>query len=54
MAAILNQQISDIESGIAPSSNVDPKALSALEQSKLKWALQQVKSIPDILDIPVA
>jgi CBS domain-containing protein len=54
MAAILNQQLSDIESGIAPSSNVDPRALSALEQSRLKWALQQVKSIPDILDVPVA
>jgi CBS domain-containing protein len=52
MAAILRQQLSDIESGIAPSSNVDPKALSALEQSRLKWALQQVKSIPDLLDVP--
>jgi CBS domain-containing protein len=54
MAAILRQQLSDIESGIAPSSNVDPKAFSALEQSRLKWALQQVKSIPDLLDVPAA
>jgi CBS domain-containing protein len=54
MAVILRQQLSDIESGIAPSSNVDPKALSALEQSRLKWALQQVKSIADLLDVPTA
>jgi hypothetical protein len=54
MAAILRQQLSDIEGGIAPSSNVDLKAFSALEQSRLKWALQQVKSIPDLLDVPAA
>jgi DNA polymerase-3 subunit epsilon/CBS domain-containing protein len=54
MAAILRQQLSDIENGIAPSSNVDPKAFSALEQSRLKWALQQMKSIADLLDVPAA
>lgn len=54
MSAILRQQLADIESGTAPSSNVDPKALSALEQSRLKWALQQVNSVSDLLDVPAA
>jgi DNA polymerase-3 subunit epsilon/CBS domain-containing protein len=52
MEYTLRQQLADIENGISPSSGVDPKALSSLQQSHLRWALQQVKSVADIVGAP--
>lgn len=54
LAAILRQQLEDIEKGIPPSNRVDPAILSALEKDRLKWALEQVKSVGDVLGDPIA
>ncbi len=52
LEAILNQQLRDVEAGIRPSNNVDPATLSALDRQDLKWALEQVSAIPDLLGNP--
>lgn len=52
LEAILRQQLLDIEAGIRPSNSVDPKTLSALDRRELKWALEQVSAIPDLLGNP--
>lgn len=52
LEAILRQQLRDIEAGIRPSNNVDPTTLSALARQELKWALEQVNAIPDLLGNP--
>jgi DNA polymerase-3 subunit epsilon/CBS domain-containing protein len=53
MGAILHQQLDDIAAGTPPSNLVDPKALSALQRDKLKWALEQVPLVRDLLGDPV-
>jgi len=53
LAAILHQQLADIERGIPPSSRVDPKDVPQTEKDRLKWALEQVKSVRDLLGDPV-
>jgi DNA polymerase-3 subunit epsilon/CBS domain-containing protein len=53
LAIILRQQLDDIATGVPPTSRVNPKDLSARERDKLKWALKQVQSVPDLLGTPV-
>ena len=53
MAAILAQQLRDLETGITLSNKVDPDALSAKQREELKWALEQLNSIPDLLGNPI-
>ncbi len=53
LGAILNQQLEDIERGTPPSSRVDPKDVPSAEKERLKWALEQVKSVRDLLGDPV-
>jgi DNA polymerase-3 subunit epsilon/CBS domain-containing protein len=53
MDTILRQQLQDISRGIPPGSLVDPKLFNATEQDRLKWALENVKSTPDLLGDPV-
>ena len=53
LGAILHQQLADIERGIPPSSRVDPKDVPQTEKERLKWALEQVKSVRDLLGDPV-
>ena len=53
MAAILAQQLRDLETGITLSNKVDPEALSAKQREELKWALEQLNSIPDLLGNPI-
>lgn len=52
MGVILRQQLDDIDAGVPPSNRVEPKGLSSLERDRLKWALQQVKAVADILGTP--
>lgn len=54
LGAILNQQLSDIERGIPPSSLVDPKEMAPSERERLKWALEHVGAVRDLLGDPVS
>jgi DNA polymerase-3 subunit epsilon/CBS domain-containing protein len=53
LGAILNQQLEDIERGTPPSNRVDPKDVPSAEKERLKWAIEQVKSVRDLLGDPV-
>jgi signal-transduction protein with cAMP-binding, CBS, and nucleotidyltransferase domain len=53
MGAILTQQLRDIAQGIAPSSRVAVKELPEAETERLRWALNQVKRVSDVLGDPV-
>lgn len=54
LGIILRQQLIDIERGTPPSSRVDPKDMQQLDHERLRWALEQVKSVGDLLGDPVA
>jgi len=49
---ILKQQLDDISNGLPLANKVDPKDLSSFEEDELKWALDQLPSISDLLEIP--
>jgi CBS domain-containing protein len=53
LGAILRQQLADIDRGRPPSSRVDPRDLPPAEKEQLKWALEQVQSVRDLLGDPV-
>ncbi|WP_119420121.1 putative nucleotidyltransferase substrate binding domain-containing protein [Desertibaculum subflavum] len=46
---MLRQQLADIAAGRAPSSKIDPRALSRTERTRLKEALGAIRLIPDIV-----
>lgn len=50
---ILQQQLLDIEHGISLSNRVDPKTLTFSERARLKWALEQVPRVSNLLGDPV-
>jgi CBS domain-containing protein len=50
---ILRQQLADIERGVALSNRVDTGALSALQRKELRWALERVPSVADLLGVPL-
>ena len=50
---ILRQQLRDIAAGVALSNSVAPSELDGSEQQQLKWALEQVPSVIDVLGTPV-
>lgn len=50
---ILRQQIRDIETGTPLSNNVAPDALTAHDRDQLKWALEQIPSVTDLLGTPL-
>jgi DNA polymerase-3 subunit epsilon/CBS domain-containing protein len=50
---ILEQQLADIEHGIPPSNHVNPKTLHFPERVRLKWALEQVPLVGNLLGDPV-
>jgi DNA polymerase-3 subunit epsilon/CBS domain-containing protein len=52
MGFILGQQIRDIDRGIPASNRVSPRDLSETEQDQLRWALQHVKLVEDLLGGP--
>ncbi len=53
MRQILQQQLADIEHGIPPSNSVDPKKFHVPEKAHLKWALEQVPLVGNLLGDPV-
>lgn len=52
MDAILRQQLRDLDEGLALSNKVAPAQLSAYQQQQLRWALEQVPRIADLLGTP--
>ena len=53
LGIILGQQLLDIARGTPPSSRVDPKEIQPSDRERLKWALEHVKAVIDLLGDPV-
>jgi CBS domain-containing protein len=51
--AILQQQLLDLEAGIPLSNRVVPGTLSPAGRDQLKWALEQVPNVSNLLGVPV-
>ena len=49
---ILKQQLFDLDNGIALSNRVAPAEMSPVLRSNLKWALEQVPSVADLVGVP--
>ena len=52
LAEILNQQLRDMDSGVAVSNGVAPSELDSVETEKLKWALGRVPQVAALLGVP--
>ena len=50
---ILGQQLRDIDAGVALSNKVAPSELNGFEKQELKWALDQVPLVSNLLGVPV-
>ncbi|MDE2759126.1 MAG: DUF294 nucleotidyltransferase-like domain-containing protein [Paracoccaceae bacterium] len=53
LALILQQQLDDLEMGISPTNNVAVTRLDGLDQHKLRWALDKLDTLPNLLGVPV-
>ncbi len=51
--AILRQQLEDLRSGVALSNSVGPENMDAPRRQQLKWALEQVPQVANLLGVPV-
>lgn len=51
---ILKQQLRDLDAGIPLSNSVSPETFSGFEREELRWALNEVQAIPDVLGGAVA
>ena len=51
---ILQQQLLDIQAGIRLSNNIDPAVLSASMRKQLKWALERVPGVSNLLGDPLS
>ncbi len=51
---ILQQQLLDIEAGVPLSNSVAPASLSGLMRKQLKWALERVPGVSNLLGDPVS
>ena len=49
---ILRQQLRDIDAGAMLSNKVDPSELSGFEKQEMKWALEQVSLVSNLLGVP--
>lgn len=54
LGAILAQQLHDLELGIKPSNKVAPHEISAAERDRLRWALEQVGVVANVLGDPLS
>ncbi len=54
LGAILDQQLKDLDTGIALSNNVAVNELPVVKRDRLKWALAQVRAVSNLLGDPVA
>ena len=50
--AILRQQLRDLEAGLSLTNKVAPAQLNAHERQELRWALEQVGQVGDLLGTP--
>ncbi|MCY4260368.1 MAG: DUF294 nucleotidyltransferase-like domain-containing protein [Rhodobacteraceae bacterium] len=51
---ILEQQLRDIDNGRPPSNTITPRELDGADRTQLKWALEQVGRVPDLVGKPTA
>ena len=52
LGVILRQQLRDIEVGLQLGSKVDPKDLDNYHAQQLRWAIEQVPKVRDLLGLP--
>ncbi len=52
LTLILDQQLRDIEDGVALSNRADPSALDGFRRQEMKWALEQVPLVANLLGTP--
>ncbi len=52
LGLILDQQLRDIDRGLKLSNKVDPAELGGFERQEMKWALEQVPMVADLLGVP--
>ena len=52
LKVVLEQQLRDIDRGIALSNSIAPDEFSAHERDEIKWALAQVPAVRDIAGLP--
>jgi DNA polymerase-3 subunit epsilon/CBS domain-containing protein len=49
---ILRQQLRDIEAGLKLGNKVDPKQLDSFNLQQMRWAIDQVPKVRDVLGLP--
>ncbi|MXZ80268.1 MAG: CBS domain-containing protein [Gammaproteobacteria bacterium] len=52
LTAILKQQLYDLEHGISLSNRIAPEKMKPALRNNLRWALEQVPSVTDLLGVP--
>ncbi|MCY4395855.1 MAG: DUF294 nucleotidyltransferase-like domain-containing protein [Rhodospirillaceae bacterium] len=52
LGLILGQQLRDIDAGVALSNKVDPSDLTGFEKQEMKWALERVSLVSNLLGVP--
>ncbi len=52
LGVILRQQLRDIEAGLKLGNTVDPKQLDSYHVQQMRWAIDQVPKIRDMLGLP--
>ena len=52
LSQILELQLRDIERGLKPSNKVAVSELTLYQRERIRWALEQVRSVPDLLGDP--
>jgi DNA polymerase-3 subunit epsilon/CBS domain-containing protein len=50
--AILRQQLRDIETGVKLGNSVDPTQMSGHDAQQIRWAIDQVPKVRDLLGLP--
>ena len=50
--AILRQQLRDIETGVKLGNSVDPAQMSGHDAQQIRWAIDQVPKVRDLLGLP--
>lgn len=53
LGLILDQQLRDIDHGVSLSNKVAPGGLTSFEKQEMRWALDQIPSVADLLGTPL-
>ncbi len=51
ISRILGQQLKDIDAGVPLTKKIAPRDLSGHQKQELRWALEQVSNVPDLLGV---